>query len=151
MDEYDLDTTNLAGLDDHRDRLIALAEQCAQHDLAATLTIPTNLMEIPGLDERELDEPLSPLFFPLYDVACCFRAHEHAIKVLAECLQATKGSVGLADATHETLEHATDNLPEVATQQPRTARSRPVCDCRSSDQRTRKRRTRLASQIAGAP
>ncbi len=115
MDEYDLDTTNLAGLNGHRDRLITLAEQCGQHDLAATLRIPTNLMEIPGLDEVE---PITPVgrrkFFAIYDVVCRFRAHDHAVKVLAECLEHTKDHVGLADAMHEALEHATDNLPEIS-------------------------------------
>jgi hypothetical protein len=111
MDEYDLDTTNLVGLDDHRDRLIALAEHCGQHDLVVSLSTPTHLTES---DLNELDGPISPLLFPIYDVASRFSTHGHAIKVLAECFEHTDGAAGLADAMHEALEHATDNLPDPA-------------------------------------
>jgi hypothetical protein len=83
MDEYDLDTTNLAGLDDHRDRLIALAEQCGQHDLAVNLSTPANPAEIPNLDE--ILASLSPLgirkFFAYYDVVSRFRAHDVVFRV----------------------------------------------------------------------
>lgn len=111
MDEYDLDTTNLAGLDDHRDRLIALAEHCGQHDLAVSLSTPTHLTES---DLDEIDGPISPLLFPIHNVASRFSTHGQAIKVIAECLEHTEGAVGLADAMHEALEHATDNLPDPA-------------------------------------
>ena len=69
MDEYDLDTTNLAGLADHRDRLIALAEQCGQHEIVVSLSMPTHLTES---DLDELEGPISPLLFPLYGVASRF-------------------------------------------------------------------------------
>jgi hypothetical protein len=108
MDEYDLDTTNLVGLDDHRDRLIALAEHLGQHDLAVSLNTPTHLTES---DRAEIDGPISPLLFPIHAIASRFSAYGYAIKVLAECLEHTKGNVGLADAMHDALEHATDNLP----------------------------------------
>jgi hypothetical protein len=111
MDEYDLDTTNLVGLDDHRDRLIALAEQCGQHDLAVLLKTPTYLTES---DLDAIDGPISPLLFPIYDVASRFSTHGHAIKALAEYFEHTEGALGLADAMHEALAHATDNLPDPA-------------------------------------
>jgi len=111
MDEYDLDITNLAGLDDHRDRLIALAKQRGQHELFVSLNTPTHLTQS---DLDELDGPISQLLFPIYDVASRFSAHGYAIKVLAECFEHTEGAVGIADAMHEALEHATDNLPDPA-------------------------------------
>jgi hypothetical protein len=77
----------------------------------ATFRTPTHLTRS---DLDEIDGPISPLLFPLYDVVSRFSAHNHAIKVLAECFEHTKDHVGLADAMHDTLEHATDNLPEVA-------------------------------------
>jgi hypothetical protein len=83
--------------------------------------MPTHLTES---DLDELEGPISPLLFPLYGVASRFSAHGYAIKVLAECFEHTDGAVGLADAMHESLERAADNLPDPPSISVRTS---PPC------------------------